>query len=264
MKKFRYWAKRIIPILLALVLVVSDFPKGQLFSIKADEIENDSTDDSGTNDSPLNEVYGLLYTKEAGAVFSAGELITQISGRNFTKVNPGLAFTGYMYNGGYTGPVVVSPVNADAVTYVTSYTSTTFGETATLDYKGQTWHIGSNQYWMYGNQNSTAGVAGKLSSTDFTEAAKELIDRAIIEYSGDSSVIENFGLTNTVVPSNQNIQLSWDQIEGASVYEVYRNNVRIYSGNEQSYSDSSLTPSTEYTYFVFALDSERNVLGTSN
>lgn len=63
-------------------------------------------------------------------------------------------------------------------------------------------------------------------------------------------------LTATVISSFQ-INLSWDSVSEASYYKIYRNGSFIASTTQVSYSDTGLSPATNYTYYLTAV----NVLG---
>src|SRR5262249_31794260 len=69
------------------------------------------------------------------------------------------------------------------------------------------------------------------------------------------------GLTITSVSPTQ-INLSWkastDNI-GVTGYRVSRNNTPIATTTTTSYSNTSLTPSTSYTYTVAAVDAAQNI-----
>ncbi|WP_411842762.1 anthrax toxin lethal factor-related metalloendopeptidase [Salinicoccus sp. HZC-1] len=58
-------------------------------------------------------------------------------------------------------------------------------------------------------------------------------------------------------------QFSWDALEGASTYEIYRNDEKIGETSSSSYEDTSLNTSTNYNYYVRALDASGNPLLTS-
>lgn len=59
------------------------------------------------------------------------------------------------------------------------------------------------------------------------------------------------------------VQFSWDAMEGASKYEVYRNDEKIGETTETSYRDKGLDTSTNYKYYIKPLDSSGDPLLTS-
>lgn len=61
-------------------------------------------------------------------------------------------------------------------------------------------------------------------------------------------------ITATVV-SYSEINLSWDAVTDAVSYNIYRNSVYIANTTSTAYSDTSLSPSTSYTYQVASVDS---------
>jgi hypothetical protein len=97
--------------------------------------------------------------------------------------------------------------------------------------------------------------------------------------SGSTGINSNFGFTNftasdgsgsdgtpPTVPTNltgravssSQINLSWtastDDV-GVAGYQVFRNNVQIATSTSTSFSDTALTPNTQYTYALSAFDS---------
>ena len=73
-------------------------------------------------------------------------------------------------------------------------------------------------------------------------------------------------LTTAVVSSTQ-INLSWsastDNV-GVTGYEVYRNNAKVTTVTSTSYSNTGLSGSTTYTFYVKAVDAASNVSSASN
>ncbi|MCQ2496171.1 MAG: leucine-rich repeat protein [Lachnospiraceae bacterium] len=259
MRKRRVVLKRIIAIIIALVLVLGDFPQGNLFSAWADELNEDNGDSSDVSgkDAPI------VYKLGKGHVSEAGTLLATISGRTFTKVNDGDAVVGYMYNGTYSGPVVVSYESAEAVTYTTNYGNNVFNSIKTIEHMGRTWYVGSDQYWMYGNNASTAGAADRLSSTVFDTAVKELIDRSYIIYAGEAETVADMVLSGSIIQNSQNIVVSWSSLEGTSRYDVLRNGVKVASlgGEATQYCDYNTAASTSYEYSIIASDAEEMIIG---
>jgi fibronectin type 3 domain-containing protein len=54
--------------------------------------------------------------------------------------------------------------------------------------------------------------------------------------------------------SSSTIRLAWDAVETASQYKIYRNGTYLITTNDLSYLDMGLSPSTEYTYQVSAVN----------
>ena len=84
---------------------------------------------------------------------------------------------------------------------------------------------------------------------------------------GDTTPPSNpSGLTATAFSSSQ-INLSWtastDNV-GVSGYQVFRNGTQVGSPSGTSYSDTGLSPSTAYSYYVRATDAAGNLSGNSN
>lgn len=103
---------------------------------------------------------------------TAGQLISVINGRTYTKVNDGLAIGGYMYGSdlgfsNYTGPFLISEISGAA-----SYTE---GENYSYtNYEGNTWYDSGRKLWMAGNRDSTDGPALKLNNIpEIAKAVKQ-------------------------------------------------------------------------------------------
>ena len=58
-----------------------------------------------------------------------------------------------------------------------------------------------------------------------------------------------------VVVSDSQLNLNWDDVEGAVGYTIYRDGVELASINESNYNDTGLEPATTYEYEVSVLDS---------
>ena len=95
---------------------------------------------------------------------NAGNIAT-ISGRTFYTLSRGSIVFATVYNGSYTGPVVIS-TNRDLVAYEPG------GVVAQghFDYLGFTWYITAFSYWMFGNQVDSSGISQKLTIPGSTAA----------------------------------------------------------------------------------------------
>lgn len=60
------------------------------------------------------------------------------------------------------------------------------------------------------------------------------------------------------VPTNRQVNLTWDTSDGASGYYIYRDGRRIGSSSTTSFGDGTVKPNRDYTYYVTAHDSEGN------
>ena len=90
-------------------------------------------------------------------VSEAGETLCILSGRRYVKSRSGKAYVGYMCNsGGYSGPLLVSKVSADAVIFngggPDQYSAGSF------IYNGETYWYSSGGYWMGGNINDSSSL----------------------------------------------------------------------------------------------------------
>lgn len=117
----------------------------------------------------INSVYEDSY------VYNADSLLVTLSGRKFYKANDGLVLVGYVYAGGYTGPVLVG-TTADSVAYYTTYDSNTILTYAgTIEYNGNTYYYSSGTYWMSGDIADTSElnrVKYVISASDTLEGVE--------------------------------------------------------------------------------------------
>lgn len=60
------------------------------------------------------------------------------------------------------------------------------------------------------------------------------------------------------VPTNRQVNLTWDASDGGSGYYIYRDGRRIGSSSTTSFGDGTVKPNRDYTYYVTAHDSEGN------
>ncbi|EPR08089.1 right-handed parallel beta-helix repeat-containing protein [Ruminiclostridium papyrosolvens] len=60
-------------------------------------------------------------------------------------------------------------------------------------------------------------------------------------------------------PSSISVDLAWEAVNGATGYEVYRDNVKVGAPGINKYSDSELKSKTTYSYTVKAINTEGNV-----
>lgn len=93
---------------------------------------------------------------ESMMVSNAGEQLCKLASRVYRKSYDGAAYVGYMYNGVYSGPLLVSSVSADAVIFNggggDQYAA------GTIEYLGNTYWYSSGGYWMGGNYTDTSGL----------------------------------------------------------------------------------------------------------
>ncbi|MFA6459290.1 MAG: SH3 domain-containing protein, partial [Candidatus Paceibacterota bacterium] len=106
------------------------------------------------------------------------------------------------------------------------------------------------------------GREGNLQLDNFT-----IVPQVVAAVADTTPPSTPSGLSGSVVSSSQ-INLSWgassDNV-GVAAYKLYRNSssaITISSGT--TYSDTGLTPSTAYSYVVYAVDAANNTSGQSN
>ena len=99
-----------------------------------------------------------------------------LSGRTYTKVNPGRAIVGIAVNsGGYIGPLLVSET-ADAVTY-SATSGGPWPYESTILHKGVTYYVNAGAHFMGGNPADTSGLDRyRCSAAGLDAAAEELLN----------------------------------------------------------------------------------------
>ena len=135
---------------------------------------------NGSN-SNVNEQNNEPEINEDYVMSNAGELICTFGSRRFYKAYDGDAYAGYFYNGTYGHPLLVSE-DPDAVVFTTSDSgSTKFTYTNTIEYKGKTYYICSDEYAMP-YSTSTNGFAKKIGDViGEVDAAELLLKKAFNE-----------------------------------------------------------------------------------
>lgn len=98
-------------------------------------------------------VFSAIKPNVVSVVENAGTVLGAIEGRTFTKTNNGKAAVAFVFDGNYTGPMLVS-TEPDACVYSTSgdHVSTN-GAEGTVVYKGKTYYYSSGS-WMGGDRTS--------------------------------------------------------------------------------------------------------------
>lgn len=247
---------KIVAVTIAMILAVSGLPQGSLVSANAAESKPVLSE-------PYDADLWCYLAADGGYASKEGELLATICGRTYTKANDGFALAGYAYGAGYTGPVVVSKDSEAAVAYKTNYDSRTLTSQGTLEYKGADWYLGSSEYWIRWEYSSTNGLAIKLeNNTDYTELAKQLIDRLTDRYAGEAESLKGIKVSSSIVAADQSAMLTWDEISGADHYDVFRNGYRIATDvKKNEYNDKTTEASSSYEYYIVAVDAAKKVLG---
>jgi len=105
----------------------------------------------------------------------AGNLCT-IGGRTFYTYQRGPIVYATVYNGSYTGPVVIS-TNRDLVAYEPGAVI----NQGSFKYLGITWYITNFTYWISGNQSDTSNISQKLvitGASSFSEVGIRVLKEA--------------------------------------------------------------------------------------
>ena len=90
-------------------------------------------------------------------ITGADSILAVLGGRYFYKKYNDAALVGLIYDGTYTGPVLVG-TTANSVAYYTSLDSTLFTYSGTFVSNGVTYYYSSVEYWMAGNLSDTSGL----------------------------------------------------------------------------------------------------------
>ena len=144
-------------------------------------------------------------TPENMMVSDAGTVLCTLSGRVYRKSRNGAAYLAYMYSsGGYSGPLLVSDVSADAVIFngggPDQYSP------GTIQYEGKTYWYSSGGYFMGGDCTDTSD-SNRYKLTEITtveNGAKLLLD-VLSEYWWQDIEGEN-GDTYTVARDDAKIR----------------------------------------------------------
>ena len=113
-------------------------------------------------------VFSAIKPNVVSVVENAGTVLGAIEGRTFTKTNNGKAAVAFVFDGNYTGPMLVS-TDPDACFFSTSgdYVSTN-GTEGTVVYNGKTYYYSSGS-WMAGDW--TQRFAHSMSANSHADAA---------------------------------------------------------------------------------------------
>ncbi|KKS07707.1 hypothetical protein A3K01_01455 [candidate division WWE3 bacterium RIFOXYD1_FULL_43_17] len=154
-----------------------------------------------------------------------------------------------------------------------------------LSWSASTDNVGVTGYEVYRNNVKVATVtstsynnSGLTSSTSYSfyvkafdaasnySAASNTATATTLTVADTSAPSTPANLTASVVSATQ-INLSWsastDNV-GVTGYEVYRNNVKVATVTATSYSNTGLSSSTTYSFYVKAIDAASNVSAASN
>uniref|UniRef100_UPI0004715BC8 fibronectin type III domain-containing protein n=1 Tax=Paenibacillus sp. 1-18 TaxID=1333846 RepID=UPI0004715BC8 len=121
----------------------------------------------------------------------------------------------------------------------------------------ETYVLKRNNSIIYQGADSTFTDTGLSPFTDYTYT---LIARNSNGETNEAKIIDKTNksvlptLANIVTTAtNSSITLDWDDVAGATTYELQRDGVSIYSGSESKFTDSTgLTAATTYTYTLVA------------
>jgi len=106
-----------------------------------------------------------------------------------------------------------------------------------------------------GDRNSVYTYSSSVVfPTSTYEACNYWVDVVFNPASGGSAPATPTNLQGTAVSSSQ-INLTWNASSGATGYYVYRNGTQVGSPTTNSYSDTGLAASTQYSYYVAAYNS---------
>lgn len=162
-------------------VVVEDAGSYVLTAQTSMNISENGTYDTTTNNEVIVSVQGgegsdgsIYYGKlESDYSFAeANGIICTLSGRVYVKVTNSPAYVAYFFNGGFSGPILVSKVT-DGVQYNDGGGVQTVK--GSIIYNGELWYYSNTNRFAGGNQTSTGGFAKKLEGTLSVEDAAELL-----------------------------------------------------------------------------------------
>ncbi|MGW8956565.1 LamG-like jellyroll fold domain-containing protein, partial [Paenibacillus sp. NPDC055715] len=121
----------------------------------------------------------------------------------------------------------------------------------------ETYVLKRNDSIIYQGPDSTFTDTGLSPFTDYTytliarNSNGETNEAKIIDKTNKSVLPTPTNIVTTA--TNSSITLDWDDVAGATTYELKRDGVSIYSGSESKFTDSTgLTAATTYTYTLVA------------
>lgn len=110
-----------------------------------------------------------------------------------------------------------------------------------------------------GNDCTTSGQSYCTATTGFDEPSGLGSPNGVGAFQADPAPPSNFLVS---FDSQTQLGLSWDAAtakNGVSGYQVYRDGTKIANTSSLSYTDSGLTPNTNYTYYLTTTDNSSNV-----
>jgi chitodextrinase len=158
------------------------------------------------------------------------------------------------------------PQGADvtSVTYQANYASSLTGKHLLLDMSPGTYDVYKNGTIIL--SGITASSQGVLSFSSTGGSTFQVVQTGSTPTEDTTSPSNPTNLIATTISSSQ-IDLSWnvstDNV-GVAGYKIFRNGMQITTTTNTAYSDTSLSPSTTYTYAVSAYDATANESGQSN
>lgn len=153
-------------------------------------------------------------------IFEGTGVFSTIAGRSFSKVNEGKAIVGVIYDGTYTGVMLLS-TEPDAVTYTSI--GQTFPQMGTIEYLGLTWYWSGGSNSMGGN-HTPSDFAKKIDGTygPLTDRAMALLLAADVVILSTKYLLCSNNIFYNIVDSGLN-ELSISELT-SDVFNEYGNN----------------------------------------
>lgn len=231
-------------------------------------------------------VAGYDYRLNAGAWQSVGNVLTTnlanlVPATNYTinlRARDAAGNLGPASSGTFSTPDSVPPTVPGNVS-----ASSTVSTRVNVSWTASTDNVAVTGYKVFRN-GGQIGTSATTSYTDNTVVGSTAYSYRISAYdaaSNDSaqSAAANVTTPDTIAPttptgltattiSSTRINLSWSASSdsggsGLAGYRIYRNGSQINTSATRSYSDTTLSPSTTYSYRVAAYDNATNVSGQS-
>ena len=110
---------------------------------------------------------------------------------------------------------------------------------------------------LYVRSYSTSYNPASMTASGYRDGKNNIIDITFVAGSSDPETPgapdapQNLAAT---AQGSTSIYLTWDAVDGATSYDVYRDSEFVINVTENSYTDNNLTPATEYVYTVKAVN----------
>ena len=122
--------------------------------------------------------YTVRFHSNLGYVNTKDTVLVKLGTRVYYKKNAGPALVGYVYNGNYTYPILVSTTAANVAWFANHSSCTNITSAGSLTYNGTIYYYTGNSCAMSGNLTNSSGVGNryKITASSAAAAARELLE----------------------------------------------------------------------------------------